>query len=138
MTRKDRYIYVPNFGEIPEYSMELVYNILGVEAMIDEKWHFSMSDLMPAPPAPVPVASAPPMRAPATFIPTHVFRKFVESAVREKDECPITMDPLTYESVGCPPCGHLFNKDALKESLQQSGCCPSCRSPASPDAIQSY
>ena len=50
--------------------------------------------------------------------------------------CPITLEPITNKTAGAPPCGHLFNKDALKKELERSGRCPTCRAAAKPTEIQ--
>ena len=70
------------------------------------------------------------------FIPPMYFNAFVEMAMSKGEECPITMEPLSKECVGAPPCGHLFDKGALKRVLEESGKCPTCRHSASPTDIQ--
>jgi len=127
MCKLERYLSVPSIGNIHQYDMGLIYNILGVEPLVNSAWHFKMSDITELPVEPV-----------YSRIPQHVFRRFVECAIREKEECPITTDVLSVETVGAPPCGHLFDKVALKTVLTQYGCCPTCRSPAGPHAIQLY
>lgn len=78
-----------------------------------------------------------PVRSASTGIPAHVFRVFVESAVRSQTACPISLDPLTLESAAGLPCGHLFEKESLKQALVQGGGrCPQCRRESSIDEIQ--
>ena len=99
-----------------------------------EDWCNFRAPPQPQPPPRVKVVQEPKVKA----IPTHIFRCFVEAAIAKKEECPITMETLTKESVGAPPCGHLFDKDALKRTLKESGKCPTCRQVANMSNIQTY
>jgi hypothetical protein len=69
-------------------------------------------------------------------IPVHIVRHYIDSAIRNKEDCPITMDPLTKENTVCTPCGHLFNKDALYKAVEVTKKCPTCRSEIMLDEIQ--
>lgn len=82
--------------------------------------------------------SAPPKEVITTVsrIPTFVFHAYVNSAIEKKECCPVTLEPLSKENVGCAPCGHLFDKDALKTALTTNGKCPTCRQAAKPNDIQ--
>jgi hypothetical protein len=95
----------------------------------------------PTPPAsasapPPASASAPP---PARQqIPTHVFHAFVEASIRNGEDCPITMEPLTRENVAAPLCGHLFIYESLKRSVETSPICPTCRANININEIQRW
>ena len=65
-----------------------------------------------------------------------LFDCFVESAIQKQDVCPITMEPLKKGSIGCLPCGHLFDKDALLSALIISKKCPTCRQACSEEDVQ--
>lgn len=101
--------------------------------------------LVPAPalarqraPAPPPAPAR--QRAPPSYqsIPTHVFHTFVETAIRNNENCPITMEALTRENVAAPPCGHLFTYDSLKQSIETSSVCPTCRANININQIQRW
>lgn len=83
----------------------------------------------PTPPKPVRPASK-------NTIPLHIFRVFVDQVIEKKEDCPITMEPLTLEDVASPPCGHLFHYDAIVRALKDSGKCPTCRCVAKVEEIQ--
>ena len=91
-------------------------------------------------PTPAPVVKPPPpvAKTHTQSIPIHIFHCFIESAIAKGEECPITMEKLTKETVGATPCGHLFDKDALQRCLKESGKCPACRQVASVSSIQTY
>jgi len=67
-------------------------------------------------------------------IPTHVLRSFMEAAIQRGDICPITLEPLTKETIAYTPCGHLFDR----ESINQCTSCPNCRARISSDDIRGF
>lgn len=69
-------------------------------------------------------------------IPVHIVRYYIDAAIHNKEDCPITMDPLTKENTVCTPCGHLFNRDALCKAIHSHKNCPTCRSEMTMDEIQ--
>ena len=120
---------------------------------VHDSYHFkggvNMCDFKPEllpPPAPTPVVPLvvpPPVVVTPTQkvvnkIPTFVFHAYVNSAIEKEECCPVTLEPITKENVGCAPCGHLFDKDALKTALTTNGKCPTCRQTAKPDEIQTW
>jgi hypothetical protein len=142
--RTKNYIFLLGHGQISEYKMThankalpSVYNHVGKCRDGCKRWHFTLSDL--AGQAAVPVVT--PAVTPAVTnakIPTHVFHAFVDLAISKREECPVSMEALTRENVGCPPCGHLFEKESLRRALADRGVCPTCRMKAGVDDIQSW
>lgn len=94
------------------------------------------------PPLPPPQPAVQPVVQSVTVevkkIPTFVFHAYVTSAIEKNETCPVSLEPLKKETVGCPPCGHLFDKDALKSALEVNGKCPTCRGLAKPSEIQTW
>ena len=88
------------------------------------------------PVAPISVATVVKETVTIQRIPTFVFHAYVTSAIEKSETCPITLEPITKENVGCAPCGHLFDKDALKTALKKNGKCPTCRQAGKEDDIQ--
>jgi hypothetical protein len=141
------FIRVPGMGDIYVYGMTHANKVLPSEyyhvchgADSERRWHFCKRDIaIPAIPVALPVAPpvAPPIgrvetppvaSAPATAkIPQHIFRMFVDAAIEKKEECPITMEPLTRETVAGTACGHLFDRLAITRVLAGSRRCPTCR-----------
>ena len=113
-----------------------------MERMLENNMRvFSLPTLPTLPPVPpVPVAQPVIQQAPVEVkrIPTFVFHAYVTSAIEKNETCPVTLEPLTKENVGCPPCGHLFDKDALKSALESNGKCPTCRALAKVSEIQTW
>lgn len=162
MKRLGKTIVVPGIGAIPEYSMTRMCVIVGKFAshvMTDNDprctWHFETTDIAPvAPSVPVahplahpvahpaaPVAPAPsaPLApsvplAPITILP-HILHGFISYCISQGQECPITMEPLSLETIGMTPCGHLFQASALQDAIRMSGTCPTCRSICSLESI---
>ena len=60
-------------------------------------------------------------------VPKHVLRAFMESSIEKNTACPITMEPLTKDTVAYTACGHLFQRDAIDIAVRGSGKCPTCR-----------
>jgi hypothetical protein len=156
--RTSNYMIMPhlNFSDrVYEYTFTYPKNCLPPkyiyvfnEKDVNECYHFrggyNMCKFRPAPapspvPAPVPPTPVPPTPVPQPIqsrIPQFVFQAYVTAAAEKKEECPITLEPITKETVGAAPCGHLFNKEALKKELERSGRCPTCRAAAKPTEIQ--
>jgi hypothetical protein len=133
----------------PKNCLPPKYNYVKSEKDIHETYHFkggvNMCNFRPElhPPAPITTVVPPPVAPPASQpkqtivrIPTFVFHAYVTGAIDKQECCPVTLEPLSKENVGCAPCGHLFDKDALKTALQTNGKCPTCRQSAKPDEIQ--
>lgn len=64
-------------------------------------------------------------------LPKHVEEAVIEQTFsKETPICPITMEPLTRETVVVTVCGHLFSRGALEKALiTLSRVCPTCRGP---------
>jgi hypothetical protein len=64
-------------------------------------------------------------------IPAHIMNSHIELAILKNQTCPISLDPMSAETIAYTPCGHLFNYESLHHSFthtQLKGC-PSCRKP---------
>jgi len=75
---------------------------------------------------------------PTGFIPVHIFRSFVESAIQRREECPVSKDIITKENAALTPCGHLFTNEGLRNAIQYNSKCPTCRAPLSTVSIQRW
>jgi hypothetical protein len=63
-------------------------------------------------------------------LPLHVKKILIANAVRNKDDCPISCDPITLENAAVTSCGHVFITNEIKKwlSIESSkGLCPSCK-----------
>jgi hypothetical protein len=86
-------------------------------------------------PAPAPTAPAKPPRKQAAPKPTtstrlhpHVARQLFELAQIRHTECPIIAEELSEGNTAVMPCGHLFSRLGIDESLKKDpGRCPACR-----------
>lgn len=161
--RTANYLIMPHLNtsdRVYEYTFTYPKNCLppkyihvSLDKDVNESFHFrggyNMCRFKPEPlPVALPVAQqvAQPITATITKtvtvtktvskIPTFVFHAYVNSAIEKNECCPVTLEALTKENVGCAPCGHLFDKDALRMALQTNGKCPTCRQEAKPDDIQ--
>jgi hypothetical protein len=145
MWRTKNYLMIPGEGQVWEYDMTHAnrvlpskFNHVGNCKDRCKKWHFTLNDLQVA--RVVPIIETTVARAEPTVtrskIPAHIFHAFVEMAVSKREECPISMEPITCENVGCPPCGHLFEKEGLRRALENNRACPTCRVPATVEDIQ--
>jgi hypothetical protein len=126
----------------PKNCLPPKYTYVLNEKDVNECFHFLggvnmckfRQEYLPPPPTP----SLTPSTITIVRIPQFVFRSYVTNAIEKKECCPITLEPLTKENVGCIPCGHLFDKKALEKSLQTSGKCPTCRESAKLNDIQTW
>ena len=147
--RTQNYMIMPhlNFPDrVYEYTFTNPQNCLPPKYMyvmngkdVYEAYHFrggyNMCKFIPQPDSP-----SPPSSPPKTIykIPVFVFHSFVTNAIEKKECCPITLEPLSKVNVGCAPCGHLFEKEALKTALKTHGKCPACRQEAKVEDIQTW
>jgi len=69
-------------------------------------------------------------------IPQHIFKIYLENAINSEETCPITLEKFTLENVACTPCGHLFDRDAIKMNLERSPLCPTCRTKIRANELQ--
>jgi hypothetical protein len=128
LSKTSNYVIVPWHEPIHIYKMKYSGVILpsayfkvfkGEDA--EERWHFKKPSA-PSPSVPV---------SPPTFtkIPSHIVNAFIESAIQKKEACPITLDTLVMGNVAMTPCGHLFERQALVDSIHTNAICPNCRAP---------
>jgi len=57
----------------------------------------------------------------------HLVSLVLKNAIEEKKLCPITLDPITLESICIAPCYHCFTKEAIETWILTNGTCPECR-----------
>ena len=60
-------------------------------------------------------------------IPKHAVTSFVENAIAKAETCPITTNPIAMETACITSCFHIFETSALRQWLQQTKECPTCR-----------
>ena len=60
-------------------------------------------------------------------VPKHVLHTYMESAIEKNTACPITLEPLTKDTVAYTVCGHLFQREAINMAVRGAGKCPTCR-----------
>ena len=152
--RKRSYIIFPTGELIYEYKLSNTCTVLEnvvLLVMADEdytcKWHFKRSDLRLA--AGAAIAHERERTAAGLVgsgassvthqpIPAYIFNRFLDYAIEHKEECPITMEPITRENAAAAPCGHIFASSAIEEHLKNSSTCPTCRAVTKPSMIQKY
>jgi len=93
----------------------------------ENEWSFKVYPLAP-------VVVAPQQQKQSMTLPVHVLRCFMDSAIQRGDTCPITLEPLTKESIAYTSCGHLFDH----ASIMQCARCPTCRASLGPADIRTY
>ena len=71
-------------------------------------------------------------------VPRHVVCGFMENAIGKGEECPITMESLTKQTIAYTVCGHLFHQQAISTAIRESGKCPTCRAKLSLEDICGY
>jgi hypothetical protein len=147
--RTNRYIQLHQ-QNIYEYMMlhpnsvlpKQVFAIINKGEDSDKIWHFNIQDIQTRN-----IISDFMQRLPAedskraiqpTKIPNHIFRVYVENAVLKGEECPITLEKFTTKTVGCTPCGHLFEKNAIKKAIDATRKCPTCRAETRREDIQTW
>ena len=58
----------------------------------------------------------------------HVSVLVLREAQKQKQTCPITLEPLKVKTSACvAPCYHVFQKAAIEQWLKQNKTCPQCR-----------
>lgn len=106
-------------GEIPE------------SRITEPMRHVARTAGSPQQPPPQPLQQSPqPQQSPLHIrrLPKHVEDAVIEQAfVTGSPLCPITMEPLTRDTITVTICGHLFSRGALGEALLRSRACPTCR-----------
>jgi hypothetical protein len=134
--KTSHYMIVPWNQPIPIYTMKYSGVILPSTYFkvfkgedTEEKWHFKKHAI--APPRP----SAPFIQPAPVKIPTHIVRGFIESAIQKKEVCPITLETLVMGNVAMTSCGHLFERQAIVNSLASSNTCPNCRADVNQDGL---
>ena len=105
----------------------------------NERWHFTVADTIP------PMPSAPEYNFHTIHsntssdlheqIPKHILRIFIDTSIKNKDICPITLEPLVMGQIAMTTCGHLFHKKSLIDFLESSDICPQCRSKTVKDKL---
>jgi len=63
----------------------------------------------------------------SSTIPTFVRNLLIEEAIEKKQDCPITMEPITTDSATVTSCYHVFDKDAIAIWLTTHTTCPVCK-----------
>jgi hypothetical protein len=148
ITRTRNFIRIRGIGDVYVYGITNPNKVLTSKYYhvckgedVRKAWHFCKRDVaFPALPVALPVAPpvTEPVAAPTAKIPQHIFRCFVDAAIEKKEECPITMEPLTRDTVAATSCGHLFDREAIGRVLRDSGRCPTCRCEVAAENLQTY
>ena len=139
LCKTNKYVIVPWHEPIHIYTLKYpgvilpsTYFKVFKDEDTAEKWHFKkVSPPIPsAPMEPLPALPPAPLK-----IPSHIVRGFVESAIQKKEICPITLEALVMGNVAMTSCGHLFERQALINSLASSNTCPNCRADVNQDGL---
>lgn len=116
MQKTRQSIILDHLGEVYVWNMEKANLILpstyyhvchGLD--VEKRWHFSAAHKS------------------NITVPRHVVRGFMEHEIGKREACPITMDPLTKQTIAYTVCGHLFDREAISMAIRDSGKCPTCR-----------
>jgi hypothetical protein len=57
----------------------------------------------------------------------HLVSLVLKNAIEEEKVCPITLEPITLESICIAPCYHCFTKEAIETWILTNRTCPECR-----------
>jgi hypothetical protein len=60
-------------------------------------------------------------------IPAFVATLLIEDAIAKKQDCSITMEPISATTATVTSCYHVFNKDAIQQWLERNTSCPVCK-----------
>jgi hypothetical protein len=60
------------------------------------------------------------------LIPSHILNIYTKHVIDNKELCPITMEPLTKETIMITECGHAMSSSAMKW-INEKKSCPVCR-----------
>jgi hypothetical protein len=66
---------------------------------------------------------------PAADLPPHVAPILIAEAIKQKQQCSISLDDISTENACITTCAHIFSKDSIKEWLSRDSTCPECRKP---------
>lgn len=69
----------------------------------------------------------PPPRVTPHAFPAHLVDSVLTAAETEGKTCPITMEPIRRNRSTITSCGHIFQKEAIREWLRNHDTCPECR-----------
>lgn len=75
---------------------------------------------------PIPYAPITPKPTIPSF-PAFVVNLLLEEAISKKQDCPITMEPITKESAAVTSCYHIFDRDSITSWLKSNKTCPVCK-----------
>jgi hypothetical protein len=139
MKRTGNYINAPGIGNVYVYRMTKSnvvlpkhYYYVCAGSDIQKNWHICVESNNRLPRQVANVENL------ICKIPTHIFRVFVDSEIQNGQECPISMEKLTRETVASTRCGHLFQKEAITRALEQYKRCPTCRNKCSKEELQTW
>jgi len=76
---------------------------------------------------PIPYTYSSSSKAVSPPLPAFVRTLLVEEAISKKQDCPITMEPITKESATVTSCYHVFDQDAIASWLTTHSTCPVCK-----------
>ena len=116
MQKTRQSIMLDQLGEVYVWNMEKANLILpstyyhvchGLD--VEKRWHFSAAHKS------------------NITVPRHVVCGFMEHAIGKGEACPITMEPLTKQTIAYTVCGHLFDREAISMAIRESEKCPTCR-----------
>ena len=71
-------------------------------------------------------------RNPPPSFPAHLVDSVLAAAEAEGKTCPITMEPIRKQTATITSCGHIFQKEALREWMRSHDTCPECRNHCDP------
>jgi hypothetical protein len=75
----------------------------------------------------LPIPHEPVLAAEPHPIPVFVSTLLIEDAIAKKQDCSITMEPITATTATVTSCYHVFDKDAIRQWLGTNKTCPVCK-----------
>jgi hypothetical protein len=82
--------------------------------------------------------SVPDRRSQTTLLPKHIVRLAIESSVKNGEDCPINLEPLTIGTAVITPCGHVISRLGGEHWMSNAHSCPVCRAPCSVEQLQQF
>lgn len=63
----------------------------------------------------------------AKQLPTHIVKTLIDVSIAKKEDCPISISPITEENAAITSCFHIFDRESIERWLSTNDECPTCR-----------